>query len=526
MLVFTHFPGACKAVRFSMRGYKGWVWASLVIVTAVLVACVTERSPVTGKRRAYGFSWNQELQMGQEADKQIIQEFGLYNDPQLQAYVQRVGQGVLAKSDLRDADAPEQYRNAPFTFRVLDSPVVNAFAVPGGYVYVTRGLLTHLDNEAQLSVVLGHEVAHVASRHSAQQALKGQLGQIGLIAGGILGGQVLGDPAAAQQIMNLGAQAFQLLQLKYSRDDEREADRLGVRYAAHQGYAVEEGAQFFDSLKRIGEKEGLRIPNWLATHPDPGQREQTIIKLAQQYERPGSMKMIGEDELLSRLQGVVVGENPREGFVQNGVFYHPDMKFQFRVPQGWKLKNDKSAVLLGEPNQRAMMVLELTPAKSAQQAAQALAKTQGIRVVEGGPTRVNGRQAYQVLAQANTQQGTAGLLTYFIEHGGRVFSFMGMTSANALRNYSDDFQQTFRGFSELTDQRMLAVQPSRVQVVTADRTAPFTSFLPTSDVPGMTPEDLAILNQVRLTDTIRAGQKIKVPSPSAVRSGQTRQTTP
>jgi predicted Zn-dependent protease len=173
-----------------------------------------------------------------------------------------------------------------------------------------------------------------------------------------------------------------------------------------------------------------------------------------------------------------------------------------------------------------MMVLELTPAKSAQQAAQALAKMQGIRVVEGGPTRVNGRQAYQVLAEANTQQGTAGLLTYFIEHGGRVFSFMGMTSANALRNYTDHFQQTFRGFSELTDSRMLAVQPSRVQVVTADRTAPFTSFLPTSDVPGMTPEDLAILNQVGLTDTIRAGQKIKVPSPSAVRSGQTRQTTP
>ncbi len=464
--------------------------------------------------------------MGQEADKQIIQEFGLYNDPELQAYVQRIGQGVLAKSDLRDADAPEQYRNSPFTFRVLDSPIVNAFAIPGGYVYVTRGLLTHLDNEAQLSVVLGHEIAHVASRHSAQQALKSQLGQIGLMAGGIIGGQVLGDPGAAQQLMNVGAQALQLLSLKYSRDDEREADRLGVGYAAHQGYDVAEGGHFFESLKRIGEKEGLRIPNWMATHPDPGQREQTIAQLAQKYQRPGEMKVIGENELLSHIQGVVVGENPREGFVQNGVFYHPEMKFKFDVPRGWKVKNDKSAVLLGEPNQRAMMVLELTPAKSVQEAAQAMAATRGIQVVESAPVRVNGRQAYQLLAQANTQQGTAGLLTYFIEHGGRVFSFMGVTSANAIRGYADNFQQTFRGFSELTDQRMLAVQPSRVQVVVADRTAPFTSFLPTSDAPGLTPEDLAILNQVRLTDTIRAGQKIKVPSASAVRAGQTRQTTP
>jgi predicted Zn-dependent protease len=173
-----------------------------------------------------------------------------------------------------------------------------------------------------------------------------------------------------------------------------------------------------------------------------------------------------------------------------------------------------------------MMVLELTPAKTAQQAAQAMAKTEGIRVVEGGPTRVNGRQAYQLLAQVNTQQGAAGLLTYFIEHGGRVFSFTGLTSANAIRTYADNFQRTFRGFSELTDSRILAVQPSRVQVVVADRTAPFTSFLPTSEAPGMTPEDLAILNQIKLTDTIRAGQKIKVPSPSAVRAGQTRQTTP
>lgn len=464
--------------------------------------------------------------MGQEADQQIIQEFGLYNDPELQAYVQRVGQSVLARSDLRDADTPEQYRNTPFTFRVLDSPVVNAFAVPGGYVYITRGLLTHMENEAQLAVVLGHEIAHVASRHSAQQALKGQLGQIGLMAGAILGGQVLGDPNAAQQLMNVGAQAVQLLSLKYSRDDEREADRLGVRYAAEHGYAVREGADFFNSLKRIGQKEGLRIPSWLATHPDPGQREETIHKLARQYDHPQAMKRVGEDELLAQLEGVVVGENPREGFVQNGIFYHPDMKFQFAIPRGWKVKNDKSAVLIAEPSRRAMMALELTPAKSAQEAAQRMGNTQGIRVVEGGPIRINGRAAYQVLAQANTQQGTAGLLACFIEHGGRVFSFSGLAGTSTLRSFAPQFEQTFRGFSEMTDQRLLAVQPARIHIMTADRTAPFTSFLPTSDLPGMTQEDMAILNQVTLQQAIPAGTKIKIPSASAVRPGQTRQTRP
>src|SRR5688572_6019684 len=278
-----------------MRRLKAGLIATLALITIILVACVTERSPVTGKRRAYGFSWAQELKMGQEADKQVIQEFGLYNDPELQAYVQRVGQGVLSKSDLRDADAPEMYRNTPFTFRVLDSPIVNAFAVPGGYIYVTRGLLTHLDNEAQLSVVLGHEIAHVAARHSARQALKAQVGQLGLLAGGILGGQVLGDGQAAQQLMNLGAQAMQLLMLKHGRDDEREADSLGVKYAALKGYDVAESAKFFNSLKRIGDKEGLRIPSWLSTHPDPGQREQTVLKLAQQYAHPMAIKTENED---------------------------------------------------------------------------------------------------------------------------------------------------------------------------------------------------------------------------------------
>src|SRR5688572_4198753 len=186
-----------------MRRLKAGLIATLALITIILVACVTERSPVTGKRRAYGFSWAQELKMGQEADKQVIQEFGLYNDPELQAYVQRVGQGVLSKSDMRDADAPELYRNSPFTFRVLDSPVVNAFAIPGGYVYVTRGLLTHLDNEAQLSVVLGHEIAHVAARHSARQAFKAQLGQLGLMAGAIIGSTVLENPQIAEQLVGL-----------------------------------------------------------------------------------------------------------------------------------------------------------------------------------------------------------------------------------------------------------------------------------------------------------------------------------
>src|SRR5687768_4528408 len=192
-----------------------WHVPSILLALAFLFtpACVTERNPVTGKRQMLGFSWSQEQQIGKDADAEIVQQYGLYDDPELQAYVTRVGQKVLSESELRDPQAAAQYRETPFTFRVLNSTVVNAFAVPGGYVYVTRGLLTHLENEAQLAVVLGHEVGHVAARHSARQAAKAQLGQLGLMAGAILGSAVLDNPQVANQLLGLSSQAMQLLKI-------------------------------------------------------------------------------------------------------------------------------------------------------------------------------------------------------------------------------------------------------------------------------------------------------------------------
>src|SRR6185436_10592360 len=215
-------------------GLRACTVVGLIVGFLFISACVTERSPITGKSRAYAFSWSQEQQLGKQANQEIVQQYGLYDDPQLQGYVRQIGERVLAETELRDPKAPAQYQNTPFTFQVLDTDVVNAFALPGGYVYVTRGLLAHLDNEAQLAVVLGHEVGHVAARHAARQALRAQVGQVGLIAGAILGQQVLGESAG--QLVNLGGNALQLFMLKYSRDAEREADQLGVKYSATKGY--------------------------------------------------------------------------------------------------------------------------------------------------------------------------------------------------------------------------------------------------------------------------------------------------
>jgi predicted Zn-dependent protease len=472
--------------------------------------CVRERSPVTGEKRFYAYSWEQEQQLGREADQQMLQQFGEYDDPQLRDYVKKVGQGVLQESHLRRPDAPEQYRTTPFQFRVVDSPVVNAFALPGGYVYVTRGLLSHLQNEAQLAVVLGHEIGHVAARHASRQALKAQAGQLGLIAGVIIGQQVLDDPQAAGNMLNVGGALFQLLLTKYSRDAERESDQLGVEWAAREGYDAAEGAEFFRSLQRISDQQGAILPSWQSTHPDPGEREQTIIRLSRELNPQGTNAQTGEETYLRHIEGLVLGQDPREGFVRDGVFYHPQLRFQFPIPQGWSVQNEKAAVLLIAPERGALLVLEIAPAQSAQEAASRLAQTEGIQVISATPMQTQGLTAMRVMAQANTQRGAAAIINYFIEYGGKVYSFLGYSSAANFEVYLPEFQQTAEAFQAVRDASKLQVEPVRLAIVAADKGAPFRTFIPAELPHGMTPLDLAILNQVELDEPIPQGKKLKL----------------
>ncbi len=328
----------------------------LLIMAIGVSACVVQRNPVTGKKRAYGYSWQQELQIGKEADPQVVAQYGLYDDPDMTAYVNRIGQTVVAESHLRRPDTPQEFRDAPITFRVLDSPVVNAFALPGGYIYVTRGLMAHVQNEAQLAVVLGHEVGHVAARHGSKQAFQQQLGQLGLF-GAAIGGELLGLPGG--EILNSGSTIAGLLFLRYSRDDERESDNLGVEYASMSRYRSEEGSKFFTTLKRLGEASGQSIPSFYSSHPDPGEREQTIIQLANKWEETLPMDILGVDEHLAIIDGIVLGEDPRQGFTEGNVFYHPELRFMFPVPRDWNVINQPSQVAIVNKDQSAVMIMTL-----------------------------------------------------------------------------------------------------------------------------------------------------------------------
>jgi len=488
----------------------------LLLVLTVGTGCVsTGTNPVTGNTRAYGYSWQEEMKLGAQADEQIQSQYGVYDNEELQEYVDEVAQEVLAESHMRRPDTPERFRSAEFEFRVLDSPIINAFALPGGYVYVTRGLMAHLNNEAQLAMVLGHEIGHVAARHSSQQAARQKFTQ-GLLLGGAVAGQVAFGGNVAENVMGVGGQAAQLLSLSYSRDNERESDRLGVEYAVRAGYDGAEGAAFFESLDRVREQSGQSIPTWQSTHPDPGAREQTIPELAQTWrkkvDKPATT--INQDAYYGSLEDIVLGKNPRQGFAEDGVFYHPELAFRFSIPSRWTVQNQPRQVALVQPDQSAYMVFTFAEAETPDAAARKFAGQEGLTILDRQSTSVNGNDARRLLAEGKTQQGqVVRLLTYFIAYGDNVYQFQGATSADRYDAYRPDFERTMTSFARLTDSEKLNRQPARITIRTADREGGFRSFVDTDALPSdMTEEDLAIINQLEVDQVVAPGRPLKLPN--------------
>ena len=321
----------------------------LILCLLLLSACV--RNPATGKREVVLVSESQEIAMGQQSDVQAREEYGVVDNAALQSYVQAMGRKLAAVSHRPVLD---------WHFTVVDSPVVNAFAIPGGYIYLTRGILAYLGSEAELAGVMGHEIGHVTARHSVRQMTRTQLAQIGLGVGGVL------SPAFGQ-FGNLAESGLGLVFLRFSRDNEREADRLGVEYAARAAYDPREVSNFFEVLGRLsGANDRQTIPGWLSTHPDPPQRVQTTRMLAQEW-----IQMLGltedrmavnRDSLIRNIDGMVFGNDPREGFSEGAQFYHPVLEFQIVFPEGWQVENTRTAVLALDPQQAAQMQLRVAKA--------------------------------------------------------------------------------------------------------------------------------------------------------------------
>ena len=467
--------------------------ARWIVLSSLVGACAT--NPVTGKREISLVSEQQEIQMGQEGAQQVAQEVGLVNDQALQNYLQSVGSAIASKSERP---------NLPWTFRAVDDPSPNAFALPGGYIFVTRGLLDLMNNEAELANVLGHEIGHVTARHSVQQMSQQQLAQLALGVGAIL------SPTVAQ-LGGAASQGLGLLFLKYGRDDERQADDLGFRYALNQGYDVRYMDDVFRSLQRMGEaSKQSPLPTWLATHPGEAERIQTIdAKLAQLQPSQLTNAKVNGQAYLQRINGLVYGANPRNGFFQGNTFYHPDLRFQISLPSGWQGQNLSQAVIAVSPEQDGIIQLTLAQGNSPEAAARAFLSQQGIQAGQASQETVNGVPAVASRFQAQSEQGVIQGLAAFFTYNGATYQVVAYAAAQRYAAYDAAFRQSLGSFAPVTDSRVLNVQPNKLSVVTLPQQMTLAEFAQRN--PSTIPlADLAIVNQVEDPNkALPAGTQVK-----------------
>ena len=452
------------------------------------------RNPVTGKSELSLVSESQEIQMGQQGAKEVAQTIGFYNDAKVQSYVADIGKRMAAESERP---------NLPWEFHVVDDASVNAFAIPGGFIYVTRGLMSTINTEAELATVVGHEIAHVTNRHSVQQISKAQLAQLGLGIGSILSS----DIAKFGQLAGVG---LGLLFLKYGRDAENQADQGGFRYALGQNYDVREMPKVFQTLGRISETGGSgRLPEWLATHPDPGNRIKHIEKMLGTVQLAQRKLIVNREDYLRHVQGMTFGEDPRQGYFEGSFFYHPQMRFQMKFPEQWKKQNLPQAVVAVSPSEDAIVQLALAGQTPPDQAARQFLSQEGVQAGNASRTNINGLPAASSYFQAQTQQGQIEGIVSFISYNGQTFGLMGYTPAGKLRSYDQVLQSTIRSFSELRDQSKINVQPARVELVKAPRQLTLEQF--NAQYPSSVPiEQLAIINELEGPQSvIPAGQMVK-----------------
>jgi predicted Zn-dependent protease len=477
-------------------GSRAGRWVAAALIGGGAAACAV--NPVTGRSQLSLVSEAQEVQLGQQSAAQVSQEIGLVPDSSLQAYVQRVG-GTLAAASERP--------NLPWTFRVVDDATPNAFALPGGYVFVTRGMMDLMTSEAELATVLGHEIGHVTAKHQVTMISRAQLAQVGLGLGSVLVPQI----ASLGGLANTG---LQLLFLRYSRDAERQADLLGFRYALGQHYDVREMGHVFEALQRVEEAERTRtgrspLPTYMQSHPSEPARIADVERRAAQVPAGTATRVEGAP-YLQRLNGLIYGENPRQGYFQGSLFLHPDLRFRVTFPQGWQTQNLPQAVTGVSQRQDAIVQLTLAQqSRTADEAARRFFSQQGVQAGQGGQTTVNGLPAVVVYFQAQTQQGIVGGMVGFIEHGGNVYQVLGYSPAQIFPQYEGLFRQVIGSFGPENSPAVLNVRPNRVSIVRVPQAMTLTEFQ--RRYPSSIPiEELAVINQVSgPTATLPAGTMVK-----------------
>ncbi len=435
-----------------MRARTSLNLTTSVALLALLVACAT--NPVTGRREFMLMSEAQEISIGQDMDPQIKAEMGLYEDPALQKYISDIG--------LRLAKLSER-PNLPWQFAVVDQPAINAFAVPGGFIYFTRGILAFLHDEAELVGVMGHEIGHVTARHSAQQYSRAVGGQLGLVALGVF-------VPAARPFGQLSETALGLLFLSYGREAEMQSDELGAQYAVAGGWDPAGVPGMLSTLGRLDEASGNRrgIPNWLSTHPEPLARVKEVQPIVDQLKAGRTGLATNREALLQRVDGMVFGDNPDQGVIRENAFLHPPLRFRLDFPDKWEIANSPQQVVAKAPGADVFLLLQLVQQpQGANIRDVALNSMQGagFRAVQGDRATINGLEAFVGVYQGQIEgMGAVTSRAAHIRHNDRVYLLAGIVAPGVFQQADPAFSSTIQSFRALSASEAEGIRPDRVDI--------------------------------------------------------------
>jgi len=492
----------------TMNRHFGWLFAALLVAGTALSGCTTNRA--TGEQSFTGFmSEEDEQRVGAEEHPKMLEAFGgTYSDRELQQYVEALGRKLAAQSETP---------NARFQFFVLNDDTVNAFALPGGYVYVSRGLIALCEDEAELAGVIGHEIGHVTARHSAQRYSSAMATNLGLAAVGILG-SVFGAPSGFGNIVSYGAQAA--LQ-SYSRAQEMEADRLGARYMSRAGYDPHALTDFFAKLDIQNgieaEAAGRPKDNFsvMSTHPRTVERIQQARELAATQMPKGAVRE--RAPFLAQVDGLLFGKDPKEGFLQGDVFIHPDIGFRFEFPPGFDVVNGKADVA-GTDNKGTTIVFDMESPKVAtgmpnltDYVGRHWGPKAGFQPQNVERLRVNGLDAATGTARVDTNRGVRDIRLLAIR-GGReqIFRFAFLTEPAVTSAMSVTLRRTTYSFRLLKPGEGDDIKPPHIRLRTVragDTPQTFSTRMPLGK---FNDEWFRALNLNVMSDGLAPGERVKI----------------
>lgn len=468
------------------------VLASLALF-ALLASCAT--NPVTGDSNFVLMSEAQEMDVGRSADQDVKKQYALYDENSLAAYVNEVGQRLAALS---------HRPGLAYRFTLLDSTEINAFALPGGYIYITRGIVAFLNSEAELAAVLGHEIGHVTARHSVRQMSAAQSTDILISLASIL------SPALRNQnVMNITGTLGNVLLSGYGREHELEADRLGAEYLARTGYdpqamirviGVLKNQELFDAEAAKQEGRPPRAYHGVFdTHPDNDTRLQQTISASSSL-RAGA-RGDGRADFLARSAGMIFGDSPREGIVRSGSFYHPDLGIALTLPGDWRVHNLPDRLVLLAPGGDTRLEVRMQPRPNGEPVAVLRANKQIGNDIETTP--VNG-----LPAAAATGRAAAAGVVYF---GDNMMIFNAVAKSGTLTEaHARAVRDTIRGFHRITDKERELAKPLRIRTISASATTRFAELAANSPLGRNAEGTLRLINGIYPTGEARPGQLLKV----------------